>query len=280
MEDVDALYKLPLSEFTSARNTLASRLKKAGRADEAERVKGLPKPSISAWAVNQLFWNHRKEFDALVAAGTRLLEAHGRQFTGKPADIREPLAARREALSVLSRLAESVLRGAGHHPAPDTMRRIETTLEALSANTSADLMPGRLTADVAAPGFDSLAGLIPSIPSPPPPAQTRVLTFPQSTDKSKSAPAKAALKAAEESLSEKRSALKRLTSALKQASVYRTEAEKARKEAEEKLDHAIEAAREARDLEDGLTGQVKEAAKAVEKAEREVEKARREVTGV
>ncbi len=49
LEDgVDALFRLPLAEFTAARNTLAARLKQGGRGNEADRVKGLVKPSISA----------------------------------------------------------------------------------------------------------------------------------------------------------------------------------------------------------------------------------------
>ena len=38
---VDDLFVLPLADFTAARNALASMLKKAGRADEAERVKAI-----------------------------------------------------------------------------------------------------------------------------------------------------------------------------------------------------------------------------------------------
>ena len=50
-EDVDALFTLPLPEFIGARKVLAARLKKAGHGDEANQVKALAKPSISAWAV-------------------------------------------------------------------------------------------------------------------------------------------------------------------------------------------------------------------------------------
>src|SRR5258708_3851277 len=47
-DDVDALFRLPLPEFTGARNTLAARLKKSGRGDEAFRVKALePEQSIN-----------------------------------------------------------------------------------------------------------------------------------------------------------------------------------------------------------------------------------------
>src|SRR5262249_828314 len=140
--ELDALFQLPLSEFTSARNALASRLKKAGRRGEAARVQELSKPSVSAWAVNQLYYKHRNEFDASVPGGGRVAEAHAGQISGKSSDLRELTFARRQALSVLSRLAESLLQEAGHSPAPDTMRRITTTLEALSSNASSDPPPG------------------------------------------------------------------------------------------------------------------------------------------
>ena len=81
--DVDALYKLPLTEFTASRNALAGRLKKSGRAEEAERVKALNKPSAPAWAVNQLFWRHRDRFDRLIAAGDRLRQAQASKLAGR-----------------------------------------------------------------------------------------------------------------------------------------------------------------------------------------------------
>ena len=71
-DEIDALFTLPLAEFTSARNTLATRLKKEGRSHDADRVKLLGKPSISAWTVNQLYWEHRDAFDELIATGKRL----------------------------------------------------------------------------------------------------------------------------------------------------------------------------------------------------------------
>src|SRR6266581_1129416 len=164
-DDFAALFKLPLTEFTVARNALAARLKKAGRGEGSERVKALVKPSISAWAVNQLYWKHRQAFDGLIAAGERLRRAHASQLAGKASDMHGPLAARREALSGLSRLAGALLRDAGHSTTPDTIRRITTTLEALSTYSSLSdaPTPGRLTADVDPPGFESLAALIPEV---------------------------------------------------------------------------------------------------------------------
>ncbi|HEX3280983.1 MAG TPA: hypothetical protein VHR36_07105, partial [Pyrinomonadaceae bacterium] len=156
-DDVDALFQLPLAEFTGARNTLAAQLKKSGRGDESARVKALAKPTVSAWAVNQLYWDHRDQFDQLTALGQRF---HKAQKSGKVAEMRTALESRREAISNLSDLATELLRDAGHNPAPDTIHRITTTLEGLSAYASLTdgPQPGRLTNDVNPPGFESLAG--------------------------------------------------------------------------------------------------------------------------
>src|SRR5262245_28485059 len=132
-QDIDALFSLPLTEFTSARNALAARLKRDKRQAETEFVKALLKPSVSAWAVNQLYWKHRQAFDQLVATSQRFREAQAAQLAGKAADIQGSLDNRRESLSNLSRLAAEVLRDSGHSPTPDIMRRITGTLEAISA---------------------------------------------------------------------------------------------------------------------------------------------------
>src|SRR5690242_14864931 len=153
-DDIDVLFKLPLTEFVSARKALAARLKKNGFVSESEGVTALAKPSVSAWTVNQLYWRHRESFDDLIATGQRFRKA---QVTGKMVNMREALDARRDALSHLSDLATEVLRNAGHNPSLDTLRRIGTTLEALSVATSLSdgATLGRLTADIDPPGFDS-----------------------------------------------------------------------------------------------------------------------------
>src|SRR5438445_7113075 len=160
-DDIDALFKLPLTEFISARKALAARLKKSGFVSEADGVKALAKPSISAWTVNQLYWRHREAFDELIATSQRFRKA---QVTGKMLNMREALDARREALSHLSDLATEALRDAGHNPSLDTLRRIATTLEALSVATSLSDHPtlGRLTEDIDPPGFDTLGSFTPS----------------------------------------------------------------------------------------------------------------------
>src|SRR5881398_1099579 len=160
-DDIDELFKAPLTEFIAARKALAARLKKNGFASEANGVKALTKPSISAWTVNQLYWKHREEFDELIATGQRFRKA---QTSSKMLNMREALDARREALAHLSDLAGAILHDAGNNPSLDTLRRISTTLEALSAYASQADGPtaGRLTRDIDPPGFDSFASFIPS----------------------------------------------------------------------------------------------------------------------
>jgi hypothetical protein len=251
-DELDALFALSLAEFTGERNALAARLKKLGRAADAERVKALGKPSVSAWAVNQLYWKHRKAFDVLIAAGDRFRKAQALQLAGKTADTRAPLDARREALSELSHLAAALLRDADHNPTPEMMRRIGTTLEAMSAYaTLPDTSPaGRLTADLDPPGFESLAALMPgSADRAPVPSK-------KDTRQAAIALAKASLKEAERALTEARVQAQRAEAAMKKAGADA-------REAEARLQKASLAS--------------EEAAKAVEEAERAVEKASREL---
>ena len=73
-EELDALFGLPLDEFTSARNDLAKRLR-ASDAEAAEAVRALPKPTISAWTINRLSREDRDGVTALLEAGAALREA-------------------------------------------------------------------------------------------------------------------------------------------------------------------------------------------------------------
>lgn len=162
-DNVDTLFRLPLAEFTGARNALAAQLKKNGRGAEAADVKALGKPTVSAWAVNQLYWNHREAFDKLIASGERFHKAQSARSGAQVAEMRVALDARREALTKLSDLAAKVLREAGHNPSPDTIHRITTTLEGVSAYASRDDGPrlGRLTHDIDPPGFESFGSFVP-----------------------------------------------------------------------------------------------------------------------
>ncbi|PYQ30740.1 MAG: hypothetical protein DMF56_08035 [Acidobacteria bacterium] len=156
--EIDALFQLPLAEFTGERNALAARLKKDGRADDAARVKALAKAPATAWAVNQLYWQDRKGFDRLLALSEKVRKAH----TGASPDLRELLEERRAMVSDLTERASAILRDGGHAVTPDATRRIGITLESLASwgHTEGAPQAGRLAADLEPLGFDGLAALM------------------------------------------------------------------------------------------------------------------------
>ena len=296
-EDVDALFTLPLSEFTGARNALAARLKKAGQGDEANQVKALAKPSISAWAVNQLYWQHREVFDQLMSTGQRFRKA---QTARKVADINETLDARRDTLAQLSKLTTTLLRDAGHNPSPETLHRITTTLEALSVYASLPGGPrsGRLTQDVDPPGFDSLASLMsgagmPKLTLVPPKAPASTKSAAARAQPAKVAPgetrrleevhqkrvaaAKKSLQEARRSLSSAQAREQRTTAAQKKANVEAKAAEKLRREAEQRFERARSASEFANRRAASTTAEADEVAQALEDARRAVEKASAEL---
>jgi hypothetical protein len=307
-DDVDALFKLPLAEFTAARNALAARLKKSGRGDEAARVKALGKPPISAWAVNQLYWNHREAFDQLLASGEHF---HKSQTSGKVADMRAALETRREILSELSNIAATVLRDANHNPSLDTLHRITTTLEGMSvyASRSDGPGPGRLTDDIDPPGFESFASFVPRmtlVPSAPAGGSTSAKpkhTAAGASDKdlattnsrrkttthndavrqleeerkTKIAAAKLLLQDAKRSLGETRNTAKSLEAAQRKADAEAKKAEKHMRDAEEELKRATAAAEDAAQLARSVAAELEDAESAVEDNERTVEKATKEL---
>ena len=237
--EIDALFALPLADFTGARNALAVRLKKDGRVNDAERVKSLQKPPVSAWAVNQLYWRHREAFDRLLATGDQFRKAQTSQLSGKAVDLGQSRDARRDALNELSRLAAELLREAGHNASPETLRRIGTTLEAVSAYASppAGFYPGRLTEDTDPPGFDALASLISDVP--------KTKQQKNAAGETRIAEAKATLREAEQALKRARAIFEETDAARRNAAAVKKEAEKLMREADERLKAATADADEA-----------------------------------
>jgi hypothetical protein len=158
--DLDRLYGLPREEFTSARNALVSELKKAGRKDEADEVQALKKPSVSAWAVNQLARQHPEEVAELVKAGDALRKAQRDVLAGKTgADVREASRAQHELADELVDAARQILAGATQA----TAQKISGTLRAASTDPAAAklLRKGRLSEDVESVGFGPLLHVAP-----------------------------------------------------------------------------------------------------------------------
>jgi hypothetical protein len=153
---IDDLYKLPLADFTSARNALAKTLKGS---DDAGRVKALKKPTVVPWAINQLYWRARKTYDRLLDRGAKLRKAQIAALSGKGDGdgLREATDAHRAALTEAVREAGRLAAGGAQHADPLTR-----TLEALSLASEPPEQPGRLTGELQPAGFEALAGVKPT----------------------------------------------------------------------------------------------------------------------
>jgi hypothetical protein len=149
---IDELYRLPLAEFTPARNALAKTLPK----DDATLVKALEKPTVVPWAVNQVYWRARATYDRLMTSGEKLRTAQIAALEGRAADVRAASETHRRAISEAVAEAERLASASGAKPGADPLAR---TFESLSLATSAPGPPGRLTDALRPAGFEALAGL-------------------------------------------------------------------------------------------------------------------------
>jgi hypothetical protein len=152
---IDELYRLPLAEFTAARNALAKSLPK----DQAAPIKALEKPTVVPWTVNQVYWRARSTYDRLMKSGEALRATQIAALEGRAADVRAASEAHRRAISEAVAEGERLAAPAGIKPASDALAR---TFESLSLATSPAQTPGRFTEAMQPAGFEALLGVSPS----------------------------------------------------------------------------------------------------------------------
>ena len=149
---LDHLYQVPLGEFVAARNALA---KTSGA--EGAAIRALQKPSLPAWAVNQLYWRRRDVHEALIERAQDLRATHDATLKGTRADLRGASRAHEEAVDAALRATLAILAEDGQPATEATRQAIATTLRGLPA----DEQPGRLTRQIQPRGFDMLAAALP-----------------------------------------------------------------------------------------------------------------------
>jgi hypothetical protein len=164
--ELDELYGLPLEDWTRARNDLANRLKKAHQDEHAEEVRRLRKPSVVAWAVNQLARRKEHAVAALLRAGEQLRKAQEDALRGRAgaADVSTAARAEREAVRDLVTAARELLDEAGHAASQATLDRVSQTLRAAAVDETARelLERGRFEEELRGVGFGSLAAVQPA----------------------------------------------------------------------------------------------------------------------
>jgi hypothetical protein len=174
-ETVDGLYALPLDEFTPARDELARRLRREGDGEAGAEVKRLRKPSVAAWALNQVRRKQAKESDDLLEAGRRLREAQESLLAGEGREsLQRAAAEERRLVGELAHLAERELAAAGRSVSAAVQEKLRATLHAVASDPEArdGLAAGRLVRDHEASGLGPLADA-PAAPSTGPAAKGR-----------------------------------------------------------------------------------------------------------
>ena len=160
--EIQRLYGLPFGEFTAARNALAKELKKQGDKEGSEEVAALPKPSVSAWAVNHLFTTHSEDMEELLASGERARKALRSILSGgDPGALRDAIQEARDLANELRDRAVEAVAQETRKPGPDIVERIATNLQSLAFSPAAEpvIERGWMDVDLPPPGFEVLAGL-------------------------------------------------------------------------------------------------------------------------
>ena len=153
---LEEVFGVPPKEFTRARNARVAALAKSGHHDAAEALRRLRRPTATLWAVNQVGRANRKRLDAFIEAVAHVRRTQLRD----PRSVAEAVRRQRGALDAVLEIARDVLSEHGLKAGPQALRRISNTLQgaAVDARHAEDLRHGRLTGELAAPGFEVFAG--------------------------------------------------------------------------------------------------------------------------
>jgi hypothetical protein len=232
--DANALYGLPREEFTKARNDLARELKQAGDGEAADEVKRLAKPSVSAWAVNQLVRRDPEAASELLDLAARMRRAQAAALDGDASELREVSREEREVVNGLADQAAAEAAGGG----AALRDRIASTLRGVVASSDEVqelFRQGHLTEDLEAAGFGTSD---PSPVSAPPRRRPR-----QDGGEVKAAreDARARQRQAKETHTEVRRLAHAVERLQERADTARQEAERAERELEEARSRVAEA---------------------------------------
>jgi hypothetical protein len=141
----DDLYGLPPGEFTRARDARVKEVRKEDR-EAADAIKGLRKPTVAAWALNQLARRRPKDVERLLTAGDELRAAQEELLAGgERSALQEAAAKERELVAELSADAAALASEAGQSGS-GLQEKVAGTLHAaaLDEETAGELRSGRL----------------------------------------------------------------------------------------------------------------------------------------
>jgi len=174
--DIDDLYGLPLDQFVPERTALARKLRKAGDRDRAGEIAALKKPSVAAWAVNQLVRTQRKAVAELLEAGDWLRAAQDNVLAGRgdARSLRAAVERERLAVQTLTDAARGLLSSEGEELSNTMVERVSDTLHAAALDDDAreQVSGGRLERELRHVGLGGF-GAPRGGGSPAPPSRKR-----------------------------------------------------------------------------------------------------------
>jgi hypothetical protein len=170
-EAIDELYGVGLDAFVAERARLVRELREHGDREDADELAKLRKPTVFAWALNQLARRERRDVDLLLDAGHRLREAQAGVLRGADrADFEQARQSERDALRTLEQAAAELIGEARGSASRTVLAQIVSTLRtaAVSEEGRELLALGRFVAPLESEGFGALAGLAPAAADRPP----------------------------------------------------------------------------------------------------------------
>jgi hypothetical protein len=220
--DVDALYGLPLERFVPERDALAKALRAEGRREDAARVAKLRKPTVAAWAVNQLVRTQGRTLSELLDAGAGHVSAHAAVVsgTGDGHALREAAERERTAVEALVETARGLLTSDGHELSPAVIDRVADTLHAAALEEGAreQVRHGRLERERRHVGLGAAGVALAATPPAPKASEPKPeLTAARKAARAAEAEARRRFERAERALRAAREARDRAAERLKQA---------------------------------------------------------------
>ncbi len=242
---------------------MARELRNAGERERAGEVAALRKPSVAAWAVNQLVRTQRQPVADLLEAGDALRAAQDDVLAGRgdAQSLRAAVAHERAAVDALTDAARGLLSSEGNELSETIIERVSDTLHAAALDDEArsQVSEGRLERELRHVGLGGFGALGAAPPAP---------------RAEKRAPKRSAAK--ETGADEKKKARERERTAREEAKVReeaRREARATEREAKRRQERAERAANLARERRDKAAEALREAEAGLEAAEAQLQDA-------
>jgi hypothetical protein len=265
------LYGLPPGDFTRARDARVKELRGDGDREAAAAVKALRKPTVAAWALNQLARRRKKDLEGLLSAGEELRSAQEELLGGGDRSaFQEAAATERELVAKLSADATALASEAGERGS-GLQEKVAATLHAaaLDEETADELRAGRLTRErEAIGGFGEATGGFGEAAGGTPPRKPRPRAKPKRESAGDDASSRQRLAAARADERHARRELEAAAKAVENAEERAQAAEAHAAEAAERARTTAERLKEAKRAEGAARKAHARAARALESAER------------